>query len=770
MKRLKFCLLSLAVAFGSVAMAQQGQKKEKEPGHINENKFRQMYQEFSTPNMFRTASGAPGPSYYQQQADYKMNLELDDKNQRIHGFETITYTNNSPDALEFLWVQLDQNMRAPDSKTPLIQNEGAQPAMQPGQFASQYMGKPFEGGFNIEAVTNENGKAIPHMINQTMMRIEMPKPLKTGEQFTFSIKWWYNINNHVTQGGRSGFEHFPKDGNNTYVIAQFYPRMAVYNDVEGWQNSQFWGRDEFALPFGNFEVNITVPADHIMEATGKLTNRKEVYTKEMMKRYEAARKSFDKPVIIVSQAEAEAAEKGFSNKKKTWKFYAENVRDFGFATSRKYILDMQAVKIAGRTVMGVSLYPKEGNPLWEEFSTKAVVSTLKSYSRMTFDYPYHKAVSVHAKQQGMEYPMICWNYGRPDENGNYNDRTKYGMISVIIHEVGHNFFPMIVNSDERQWTWMDEGLNTFLQYVAEQDFAEWYPEALSPGMKSYPSRRGPAEKIVPYMSGSQDRIAPIMTKGLNTYQFGNNAYGKPATALNILRETVMGRELFDYAFKTYAQRWMFKHPTPEDFFRTMEDASAFDLDWYWRGWFYTTDYVDIAVKEVKKYQITNKPTAQIKEMAKRQGFDLSQLPPMVFLAEEGTEDYDKNLEGKSVSELASMKEYLMNNFSAEERKNIKNPKYFYKVTFEKPGGLVMPIIAEFTYADGTKKTETYPAEIWRLNDKQVSKVIASDKEIVAIVVDPNKETADIDTANNAWPSKEQKSEFDAFKEKVKGKK
>ena len=756
--------------FVSVGVFAQDEEKapEKKQGHTNNNKFKQLYDEFSTPNMFRSASGAPGPAYYQQQADYKMDVELDDDNAKLSGNETITYTNNSPDALKYLWVQLDQNMRAKDSKTPLIEGGGIAPAQQASTFANDYMTEPFDGGFNIESVKDDSGKALPHMINRTMMRVELPKALESGDKFSFSIKWWYNINDHVNGRGRSGYEYFPEDGNRAYVIAQFYPRMAVYSDVEGWQNSQFWGRDEFALPFGNFEVNITVPADHILDGTGKLTNRKDVFSKEMMKRFEQAQKSYDKPVVIVTQAEAEAAEKSKSTSKKTWKLYAENVRDFGFATSRKFIWDMMAVKIGGKNIMAVSLYPKEGNPLWEEWSTKAVASTLKSYSRMTFDYPYHKAISVHAKNQGMEYPMICWNYGRPDKEGNYSDRTKFGMMSVIIHEVGHNFFPMIVNSDERQWTWMDEGLNTFVQYVAEQDFGKWYPNALSEGQTSYPSRRGPAEKIVNYMGGDQDYIAPIMTKGLNTYQFGNNAYGKPGTALNILRETVMGEELFDYAFREYAHRWMFKHPTPEDFFRTMEDASAFDLDWFWRGWFYTTDYVDIGVKEVKKFYVSKEPTAEVKKMAEARGMKLSDLPPLVFMVEEGSEDYKEEMKnGTLLDNSPSLKEYVMDNFTPEERAAMKEPKYFYNVTFEKPGGLVMPIIVEYTYSDGTSKTETYPAQIWRLNDKEVSKSVASDKEIVGITVDPKLETADVDTSNNSWPKEVKQSDFDKFKNEVK---
>lgn len=768
MKFLKYLSLALIVMATTTTFSQDDSevKEERKPGHYNENRFKQLYEEFSTPNVFRTASGAPGPQYYQQQADYVMNITLDDKNARLYGTETITYTNNSPDVLEYLWVQLDQNVRAADSKSPLIEGSGAVPADLASNFVGQYMGAPFDGGFKIQEVKDTNGKDLPRMINQTMMRVEMPKDLKPGEKFSFSIKWWYNIPDHTIDRARSGYEVF-EDGNRGYVIAQFYPRMAVYNDVEGWQNSQFWGRDEFALPFGNFDVSITVPADHVLDATGKLLNRKEVFSKEMMKRYEQAKRSYDTPVQIVTEAETEAASKGFSTATKTWKFRAENVRDYGIATSRRYMWDMMAVKLGNKDVMAVSVYPPEGNPLWSEWSTKVVASTLKSFSRMTFDYPYHKAISVHAKNQGMEYPMICWNYGRPDKDGNYSERTKYGMMSVIIHEVGHNYFPMIVNSDERQWTWMDEGLTTFVQYIAEQDFGEAYPEAIAPN-KAYPSRRGPAKNIVSYMAGDQDYLAPIMTKGLNTYNFGANAYSKPATGLNILRETIMGRELFDYAFKTYAQRWMFKHPTPEDFFRTMEDASAVDLDWFWRSWFYTTDYTDIGVKEVKKYYVTSKMNKEIKEMMERRGMTESDLPPLVYLVEEGSEDFDESMRTATLDDVSTLKEYIMDNIPEDERVNLKKPKYFYEVTFEKPGGIPMPIIAEYTYSDGSTERITYPPQIWRKNDDAVGKVIASEKEITKIVVDPDEETADIDTSNNSWPRRKKLGEFDTFKNKVKG--
>ena len=716
----------------------------------NPDKFKQMYDLFATPNMYRTASGAPGPEYYQQQADYKMEVELDDKNTKLYGRETITYTNNAKEALEYLWVQLDQNQQSRKSLTPLISSNRTEPAMAVNGFSRKYLEEDFDGGFNIEFVTDSKGNPLPHTINQTMMRVEMPKPLKKGEKFVFNIKWWYNINNYIADGGRSGYEPFEKDGNNLYVLAQFYPRMAVYNDVEGWQNMQFWGSGEFALPFGNFEVDITVPADHILEATGNLLNRKDVFTKAQLERYQLAERTFDKPVIVVTQAEAEAREKGFSTDKKTWKFKADNVRDFGISTSRKFIYDAMAVKMGTGSVMAISLYPKEGNPLWEEYSTRIVAHTLNSYSSYTFDYPYPKAISINARDQGMEYPMICWNYGRPDENGKYTDQTKYGMLGVICHEVGHNYFPMIVNSDERQWTWMDEGLNSFLEFLAEKTFDP-----------NFPSRRGPAKNIVPYMKGDQQGLEPIMTNSESIRQFGNNAYGKPATALNILRETIMGHELFDYAFKTYANRWKFKHPTPEDFFRTMEDASAVDLDWFWRGWFYTTDFTDIGIKEVKKYFVSNEPSKKVAEFMKNRRRRDTDPGKYVYMIEDGSEDYKSELNKSfKVADFKDLDTYVNENFTAAEKAKLNEPKYFYQVTFDKPGGLVMPIIVQLTFDDGTTEMHNFPAQIWRMNDKEVSRTFATSKSIKKITLDPNLETADIDVTNNSWPKEEVKSKFD----------
>ena len=751
MRKIAFFLLS--VLFVATSAIAQDAPKKVQKGHTDENKFRQLKDLLATPNDQHTASGAPGHQYSQQKVDYVMDIRLDEDNNRLYGSENITYHNNSKDNLEYLWVQLDQNMRAPDSKTPLARGEslGNTAFNGPSSFTNQNLKKPSEFGFKIEEVKGDNGYGLSYMINRTMMRINLPKPLAPGETFKFSIKWNYLINNSVTDGGRSGFESFP-DGNNNYTIAQFYPRLAVYDNVEGWQNMQFWGRSEFALEFGEFDVKLTVPADHIVEATGELQNEKDVLSKEQRKRFEQARKSYDNPVVIVTQAEAEKAEKGRSTKTKTWHFNAKKVRDFAFATSRKYIWDAMATKINGKTVMAISLYPKEGNPLWEEHSTRAVANTLVEYSKMTFDYPYSKAISVHADRQGMEYPMICFNYGRPNPDGTYSDRTKKGMLGVIIHEVGHNFFPMIVNSDERQWTWMDEGLNSFVEILAE---LKYDPELFA---------TNPAKGITRYMSGDQDNISPIMSQGDYVKQFGPNAYTKPAAGLYILRQTIMGPELFDYAFRTYAQRWMFKHPTPADFFRTMEDASAMDLDWFWRGWFYTTDSNDIGIKEVKKFYLTDKPTEAAKSLATRYGMKLEDYEgKLVYFAEEK--------EGETAKPMKAMDFDVIKNhvatLSEAEKAQLKEaPNYFYEVVFEKPGGLIMPIIVEITYADGSKEKQTFPAQIWMRDDNQVSRVFRTTQEIKSIILDPDFETADVDTSNNSWP-KQEDSKFDKFKEKTK---
>lgn len=752
MRKLTFSLLAL------VTFALNAQ-------NVNTSKFRQLGQELPTPNVYRTASGAPGHEYYQQRADYNMSITLDDETQRIYGEETITYTNNSPDELRYLWVQLDQNMRAQNSTTQQIKTGGifsqrggsSQTAFNQLKNNQFY---DFDGGFKLAYVKTTSGSNLPYTVNNTMMRVDLPTPLRQGQKFSFKIKWWFNINDRMDIGGRSGYEYFEGEDNYLYTIAQFFPRMAVYNDVEGWQNKQFLGQGEFTLPFGDYKVNITVPSDHVVASTGDLTNASRILDSKQRTRLAKARKSFNDPVIIVTQAEAEAAEKNKSTTTKTWTFEAKNVRDFAFATSRKFIWDAQAVNINGKTTMAMSYYPKEGNPLWEQYSTRVVAHTLEVYSKFTIDYPYSKAISVHTKWIGMEYPMICFNGGRPETDGTYSEGTKYGMIGVIIHEVGHNFFPMIINSDERQWTWMDEGLNTFVQYLTEQ---EWDHD--------YPSRRGPAAKIVPYMSGPKEQIVPIMTNSESILQFGNNAYGKPATALNILRETVMGRELFDYAFKEYSRRWAFKHPTPADLFRTMEDASGVDLDWFWRGWFYTTDHVDIAVKDVQWYQMSTqnpdveKPLEAEKDRKANDHVGRKRNEVIRTMVDEvpATRDFYNSYNPFEVS-AADREAYerYREGLSEEEAELLDAGYHFYGVSFENQGGLIMPLVVRFTLEDGSEEVKRIPAEVWLKNEDEFTKWFNFTQPVVQITLDPYLEMADTDRSNNYWPAMQEPSKFDVY--------
>lgn len=756
MKRiLSGAIIAFSLMLSLPALAQWSEQNHAE-------RFEQLGPMLRSPNVYRTASGAPGHQYWQQKADHEIQVELNDENQSIKGWQKVTYYNNSPDPLKYLWIQLDQNERAKDSNTPKIAQSNIDERMNLRQLEG-ILWHDLDLGYKILSVKDLSGKDIPITIVKTMMRVDLPQPLMPGQKTEFTMDWTFNIHDRMSFiGGRPGYEYFEKDGNYLYTLAEWFPRMAVYSDFQGWQHKQFVGRGEFALTFGDYKVKITVPADHMVGSTGVLQNADKVLSATELDRWKAAQKTFDKPVVIRTQAEAEKLEKTKAKDKKTWEFHAENVRDFAWTSSRKFIWDAMAVKQGGNEVMAMSYYAKEANPLWGQYSTKVVAHTLKSYSSRTFDYPYPVAISVEATN-GMEYPMICFNYGRPDADGTYSDAVKYGMISVIIHEVGHNYFPMIVNSDERQWSWMDEGLNTFMQFLAEQ---EWD--------RDYPSRRGPAHKIAPYMASEKSTLEPIMTNSENIIQFGPNAYAKPATALNILRETIMGRELFDFAYQEYATRWMFKHPTPEDFFRTMEDASGVDLDWFWRGWFYGTEPVDISLETVSWYKLDNRTPAEKKADQKKEfdkeetyvskEYNRKDIPQTVVEADPSTKDFYNSYNPFSVTpEDEKAYKDFMASLNPKEKELVNSGMNFYEMKFKNVGGLVMPLIIQFNYADGTSEVERIPAEIWRLNESEVSKVFAKKKEVKSIVLDPYRETADIDESNNAWPRQYAPSRFEMFK-------
>ncbi|MFZ1527541.1 MAG: M1 family metallopeptidase [Ferruginibacter sp.] len=764
MKKLFFLMAILAFAFHVSA-----QDIKNNPGSNHGNRFEQLGTILPTPNEYRTASGAPGPKYWQQRCDYDIVCELDEPNRRLTGKETITYYNNSPDVLTYLWLQLDENQHSSKNNSgyqnsSFMQKNMTENDLKPNRYDKEY-------GHNITKVTTTAGLVLKYTINKTMMRIELPQPLKPGQQLGFKVDWNYFIVDRMKYGGRGGYEFFPEDGNDLYTMTQWYPRLCVYSDNQGWQNHQFVGSGEFTLTFGNFKVAMTVPSDHVVMGTGQCQNYAQVLNAKEMARWQKAQTAKD-VVEIVTLDEAMAKERTKSAQKKTWVFKADMVRDFAWGSSRKFIWDAMPAYVEGKKVMCMSAYGKEAYNLYRRYSTKAVAHTIKSYSKFTIPYPYPVAQSLEAAN-GMEYPMICFNFGRCEKDGTYSEGTKNGMIGVVIHEVGHNFFPMIINSDERQWTWMDEGLNSFVEYLTEELWDNKFPVG-----------KGPAYKIVDYMKLPKDQLEPIMTNSENIIQFGPNAYSKPSTGLNILRETIMGRDLFDYAFKEYAKRWAFKHPTPADLFRTMEDASAEDLDWFWRGWFYNTDPCDISLDTVKWASFdaggvatgTAERTSSV-TVAKpilNSFDDVSKIrnredKNIVFATDADTslrDFYWRYARGIAKADDTPIKITIPGNtdtLTTEDKIRIGSNKYVYELTFSNKGGLVMPLIIEWTYKDGSKETDRIPVQVWRKNEQKVTKAFVKVKEVASVKLDPMRETADIDEKNNVWNVNSEPSKFQVFK-------
>jgi hypothetical protein len=719
------------------------------------NKFEQLGPLLPDPTPYRGVDGAPGPEYWQQKCDYDIEATLDVEQQRLFGNELITYHNQSPHTLNFLWLQLDENQHQGHNDMHHFNGSSLEDVMNERALYMLEQWKDLkEFGHNIESITDASGAPLKHTINQTMMRVDMPKPLKPGESYSFRVKWNYKLIDRINEArGRGGYEFFEKDGNYLFTITQWYPRLCLYSDVTGWQNHQFTGRGEFALTFGDFKVKMTLPDDYLVGSTGECRNYDQVLTPDQLKRWKQAQTATE-PLLIVNLDEAVKNEKSKPSKKtKTWVFEAENVRDFAWTASRKFIWDaMPHYNEDGKHVMCMSFYPKEAYPIYNRYSTRAVAHTLKTYSSYSIPYPYPVAISVEASN-GMEYPMIAFNFGRAEEDGTYTEQAKLGAIGVIIHEVGHNYFPMIINSDERQWSWMDEGINTFIQSLSQAEFDN-----------NWDLRRGPAFKITDYMRLPKNQLEPIMTNSENIIEFGLNAYAKPATGLTILRETIMGRELFDAAFKEYCRRWAFKHPSPADFFRSMEDASGVDLDWFWRGWFYSIEPVDISLDTIiwRKVDLQNDPekkTVVQKEEKEKPADDITKIrnreSGMQFAVEADpdlVDFYTTYRPWETADSVQTWTTYKYDEtFSKKEKAEKFGAKNYYQLSFTNKGGLVMPIILEWTFEDGTREVERIPAEIWRKNENNVTKAFVKDKPVKSVKLDPYRETADIDERNNTKP-------------------
>lgn len=788
---MRFVLFVAALLFATPAAAQGIQQTK---GGF-EDKFRQLDEVLPTPNTYRNASGAPGHQYWQQKVDYRIVATLDETKRRITARATVRYTNNSPDALPWLWMQLDQNIFKRDSMAELTDAFGGAGRRGPKvtlgsgneptklsfeELRRQQAMADNDYGYDISAVSTLAGAKLPHTIVGTLMRIDLPEPLAPGATTEFAIDWAFNIVEEDAVNARSGYEHFPDDprkgGNDIFLLAQWFPRMVVYSDYEGWHNKEFLGRGEFTLEFGDYEVDLTVPADHIVAATGTIQNPEEVLTAAQRQRLETA-KNASAPVFIVTPQEAAAAEAGNPRGSKTWKFAATNVRDFAWGSSRKFMWDAQGVKQPGaehETVLAMSFWPKEGGELWRKYSTAAVVHTLKVYSRFSFDYPYPTAQSVNGPVGGMEYPMITFNGPRTtlnkDGSRTYSLAEKMFLVGVVIHEIGHIYFPMTVNSDERQWTWMDEGLNSFLDSVAGY---EWDP--------NMPWTRSVPRDLVPYMISNNQQ--PIMTQSDSITDLGSNAYGKPSAALHLLRDTIIGRERFDFALKEYARRWKFKRPTPADFFRTMEEASGTDLDWFWRGWYYTTDHVDISLDSIYRLKMDSKnPDIDLPRRRKERseepelvgiGLNREQGLPVWVLENPGVTDfYDKNDQFTVTPKDKKGYTDFLDGLAPWERaafdRAVKEDANYYVLNFTNKGGLVMPIILGLTFKDGSKEKLNIPAEIWRRNSKEVAKLLVypKNKELFEVMVDPDWETGDADLENNHYPRRIIPSRVEAFKDEA----
>jgi hypothetical protein len=772
MKQLALSCLLLATV--SVLQAQNIQNN---PSSGHANKFEQLGTILPTPNEQRTASGAPGTKYWQQRVDYDIKCELDEASNKLTGSETITYYNNSPDVLSYFWMQLDENQHSTVNNAN-YQNQNQLGQQYTDKVLDRFQERKSDNGFgvNITKLTDAAGKPIKYTINKTMMKVDLPVPLKPGQKFVFNVDWNYKLANRgdfIRFGGaRGGYENFPEDNNNNYTMTQWYPRLCRYSDDQGWQNHQFTGTGEFTLCFGNFKVAMTVPADHIVGGTGECQNYAQTLSATQLARWQKAQTAKE-PLQIVTLDEALADSKNKSTAKKTWIYKADNVRDFAWTSSRRFVWDAIPAYVEGKKAMAMSYYAKEAYPIYSKYSTKAVAHTLRTYSKFSVPYPYPVAISVEGNQ-GMEYPMISFNPGRAEKDGSYTEGSKNAAIFVIIHEVGHTFFPMIVNSDERQWTWMDEELNSYLQYLTQELWDN-----------KFPSNGGPAWTITNYMKLPKDQLEPIMTNSENIQNFGANAYSKVATGLNILRETIVGREAFDNAFREYSRRWAFKSPTPADLFRTIEDATGEDLDWFWRGWFYGTDACDISIDTVKHAvpDLTAVP-AQVNDTTVMRALPRPQVNPFEDISKIRNKE-DKSINFETDKDTALRDYYWKYDREVEKYDSTKYPvlvkaqtealdeagkekygnKHLYEVTFSNKGGLVMPIIIEWTYKDGTKEIERIPAQVWRQNEKKVIKTFMKEKEVASVKLDPYKETADVDETNNTYGDIKEPSKFKLFKQK-----
>jgi hypothetical protein len=611
------------------------------------------------PNAQREGSGAPGPGYWQQQVDYSIDATVEPETRLVSGKGRVTYHNNSPDALDYLWLHLEQNSFRDDGLASAVSPRGPDGKRRGGS-----------DGYTISAVKGVDGAELKFTPMDLVARLDLPAPLPPGGTFSWDMEWSFKIPDGVYR--RFGLEKVEQG--KIVEVAQWFPCVAVYDDVYGWNTLPYIGSGEFYTNFGDYDVRISVPREDLVVATGVLQNPTEVWTAEQQARWEKAKSSTETVMIRSADEVGKAETRPAGDGPLTWHFKASKVRTFAFAASDAFILDAASLDGTPDSTLCVSAYPKEATPNWTH-STQMLRTAMGGFNERWSKFPWPVMTNVNGPERGMEYPQIIFCGSRRDE------RSLYG---VTAHELGHNWFPMVVNTDERRHGWMDEGFNTFIDYYSAWDwFSEPDQDAINRRGSGNPSSGGTlmrSTQVLP-IDTPPDRL----TGGLN----GALSYGKTAQGLVLLRESILGPERFDAAFRTYIRRWSFKSPQPSDFFRSMDDAAGMDLAWFWREWFQETDVLDQAIGSVVQ-------------------------PLAAWHKDTGEWTWTPG-----------------------------------KVVVENRGDMVMPLVFRVTFEGGEQRTVTLPVDIWNNTNRWTEPIPASAK-ITSVVIDPETAFPDMDRTNNTW--------------------
>lgn len=716
----QFLMLPLAIAVSAVA-------------HAEATPFSPLGSLVDPPSATRGADGRPTSTYWQQHIAYDIDATLDVERRVINAQAELRYTNNAPQALDAIWFEISPEATTKDAiahRSATINVDSASVRDLRGLREQEERG----GGLVVSSVADSEDRPLAFEARGTQLRVALPRPLASGQTVRIKLAWRVALVDLDRKGGRTGYMLL-SSGDPIFHIAQWYPQPVAFTDYGGWRNVPFVDHGEFAPELGDYNVSLTLPAGQLVAATGVLTNEADVLTG--VERTRLARLRQGKVTEIVTAAEA--ATKRRSSETRTWRFAARNVRDFALAASLRYRWD---ATLAGTSaVRAMTFYPSEASALWRPLALPAIGHALDVYGRMTFDYPYPVVQAAFGPNDGMEHTMLAFSRYPPDgPNGTYSRERKRDFLWVLTHEVGHNWFPLIVNSDERAWTWMDEGLTSYLETLAT---LEWSGD--------YTTRPN-----LPAMLGAEREATgrqPPMTPANAVVDLFPTQYHRPAAALQVLRELVLGRETFDRAFRAYARAWMFKRPTPGDFFRTINQESGADLDWFWRAWFFSTDHVDLSLERVAALRLVAVPADAIpapadatppanltvlRNAAEGRRLMVEQVPR---LADAYDRIPERTLAGATPSAHAVVD--VQRTLDALGQGGV-----FYELDIRNRGGVVSPVPIRIDYRDGTSERYVVPVELWFGDTKRAQHILWRAKSIRSVTLDPDAATGDVDRGNN----------------------